>query len=65
MKVLFLITRAELGGAQTHVVDLLRGLRSEMDLEVGTGERGYLTETAEQLGIPCHIVPDLVQPMRP
>jgi glycosyltransferase involved in cell wall biosynthesis len=65
MKVLFLITRAELGGAQTHVVDLLRGLRSEMDLEVGTGERGYLTETAGQLGIPCHIVPDLVQPMRP
>jgi glycosyltransferase involved in cell wall biosynthesis len=36
-----------------------------MDLEVGTGERGYLTETAEQLGIPCHIIPDLVQPMRP
>jgi len=65
MKVLFLITRAELGGAQTHIVDLLRGFRSEMDLEVGTGERGYLTEAAGQLGIPCHIIPDLVQPMRP
>ncbi len=65
MKVLFLITRAELGGAQTHVVDLLRGLRNEIDVEVGTGERGYLTETAEQLGIPVHIVPDLIQPMRP
>jgi len=65
MKVLFLITRAELGGAQTHVADLLRGLRSEMDVEVGTGERGYLTQTAGQLGIPCHIIADLVQPMRP
>ncbi len=36
-----------------------------MDVEVGTGERGYLTETAGQLGIPFHIIPDLVQPMRP
>jgi glycosyltransferase involved in cell wall biosynthesis len=43
----------------------MRGLRGEMEVEVATGERGYLTETAEQLGIRCHVVPDLVQPMQP
>jgi glycosyltransferase involved in cell wall biosynthesis len=65
MKILLLITRAELGGGQTHVVDLLRGLRDEFDVELGTGETGYLTEAAERLGIRTHVIPDLVQPMRP
>src|SRR5260221_5048630 len=65
MKILLLITRAELGGGQTHVVDLLRGLRDEFEVELGTGENGYLTEAAERLGIRTHVIPDLVQPMRP
>ncbi|HEY6390641.1 MAG TPA: glycosyltransferase family 4 protein [Bryobacteraceae bacterium] len=65
MKILILITRAELGGGQTHVVDLLRGLRDEFEVELGTGETGYLTEAAEALGIRAHVIPDLVQPMRP
>src|SRR5260370_17496862 len=65
MKILLLITRAELGGGQTHVVDLLRGLRDEFEVELGTGETGYLTEAAERLGVRTHVIPDLVQPMRP
>ncbi len=65
MKILLVITRAELGGGQTHVVDLLRGLRDEFEVELATGETGYLTEAAEALGIPVHVIPDLVQPMRP
>ncbi len=65
MKVLLLITRAELGGGQTHVLDLLQGFRERFDVELGTGERGFLTEAAEELGIRWHLLPDLVQPMRP
>ncbi len=65
MKILLLITRAELGGGQAHVVDLLRGLRDEFEVELGTGETGYLTEAAERLGVRTHVIPDLVQPMRP
>ncbi len=65
MKILYLITRAELGGAQTHVVDLLRGLRDKFDVEVGVGETGYLTDAAEELGVRWHVVPGLIQPMRP
>jgi glycosyltransferase involved in cell wall biosynthesis len=64
-RILFLITRAELGGGQTHVADLLGGLRSEFDLHLGTGETGYLTEAAQGLGIPTHILPSLVQPFDP
>jgi glycosyltransferase involved in cell wall biosynthesis len=65
MKILLLITRAELGGGQTHIVDLLRGLRDEFEVELGTGETGYLTQAGERLGIRTHVIPDLVQPMRP
>jgi glycosyltransferase involved in cell wall biosynthesis len=62
-RILFLITRAELGGGQTHVADLLRGLRGDFDVHLGTGETGYLTEIARVLGIPTHILPSLVQPL--
>jgi glycosyltransferase involved in cell wall biosynthesis len=64
-RLLLLITRAELGGAQTHVADLLRGLRGEYDLHLGTGESGYLTEVAREIGVATHILPSLVQPVNP
>jgi len=64
-RILLLITRAELGGGQTHVADLLRGLRGEFDLHLGTGETGYLTEVSLGLGISTHILPSLVQPFDP
>jgi len=65
MKVLLMITRAELGGGQTHVADLLRGMRDEFDVELAVGEEGYLTEMADQLGVSWHVLPDLVQPISP
>ena len=65
MKILYVITRAEMGGGQTHVADLLRGLRDDFDVELATGEEGYLTDLAADLGVPWHVLPDLVQPMRP
>ncbi|MGA2183678.1 MAG: glycosyltransferase family 4 protein [Bryobacteraceae bacterium] len=65
MRLLLLITRAELGGGQTHVLDLLRGFRERFDVELGTGERGFLTEAAAQMGIRWHLLPHLVQPMNP
>jgi glycosyltransferase involved in cell wall biosynthesis len=43
----------------------MRGLRDEFEVELGTGETGYLTEAAMTLGIRTHVIPGLVQPMRP
>jgi glycosyltransferase involved in cell wall biosynthesis len=65
MKVLYLITRSERGGAQVHVVDLIRGLRHHCDVEVAAGEDEdrYLFEEAEKLGVPFHVLPSLQQPM--
>lgn len=65
MKLLLIITRGELGGGQRHVVDLLAGLKQEYDLEVATGEDGYLVESARALGVPVHLVPHLVMPISP
>lgn len=65
MKILQLITRGELGGGQKHVVDLLSGLKDRYDLELATGEAGYLPDTARALGIPVHMLPHLVQPIAP
>ena len=63
MRILLLITRAELGGEQTHVVDLMRGLREDFDVHLGVGETGYLTEAAAELGVRTHILPSLGQPL--
>jgi len=65
MKILYLITRAERGGGQVHVLDLIRGFRHQCEIEVATGEDGFLLEEARRLGVTCHILPRLVQPIQP
>lgn len=63
MKILYLITRADLGGAQVHLLDLLKGLRSRIDATVAVGEEGFFTDAVRDLGIEYRIAPDLVQPI--
>src|SRR5258708_1909532 len=65
MKILYLITRAERGGGQVHVLDLIRGFRRHCDVEAAAGEEGFLLEEARRLGVACHILPSLVQPVQP
>jgi len=63
MKVLYLITRSELGGAQIHLLDLLHGFKDHFEVVLGVGEKGFLTDAASDLNIPFHIVPNLLQPI--
>ena len=65
MKLLYLITKAELGGAQVHLLDLIRGFRNHHEVCVGVGDRGYLTEAAEALGVRCEVIPGLIHAMQP
>jgi glycosyltransferase involved in cell wall biosynthesis len=65
MHILYLITRAEMGGSQTHLLELLRGFRHEFRLSLATGEEGFLTEAARGLGIETFVLPNLVQPLDP
>jgi len=57
MKLLYLITRAEHGGAQTHLFELIDGFRGAFEVHLATGEEGFLTVEARRLGIQVHILP--------
>ena len=65
MRILYLVTKADMGGAQVHLLDLLRGFREMLEPAVATGEEGYFTEAVRQLGIPTYVVPHLVHPIAP
>jgi len=65
MKILYLITRAERGGAQVHLLDLIRGFKNSCEVEVAAGEDGFLLDEARQMGVICHVLPSLVQPIAP
>jgi glycosyltransferase involved in cell wall biosynthesis len=65
MKILYLITRAERGGGQVHVLDLIRGFRQHCEIEVAAGEDGFLLHEARRLNVGCHVLPNLVQPIQP
>jgi glycosyltransferase involved in cell wall biosynthesis len=65
MRILYLVTRADLGGAQMHVLDLLRGFENTVQPVVGVGEEGYFTAAVRKLGVPCYIVKGLVHPIAP
>ncbi len=65
VRLLYLITRAEHGGGQVHLLDLLRGFRDRYDLALGIGEEGYLAGAARDLGLPVFVLPHLVHPIRP
>src|SRR5262245_33577086 len=65
MRILYVITLAERGGAQVHVADLLRGFSGQCEIALATGEEGYLTELARSLCIPVYRLLHLVHPMQP
>lgn len=65
MKIFYLITRAVNGGAQTHVLELIRGFRDKFEIILGTGEEGFLTESARSLGVTVHVLPSLMRSVNP
>jgi len=56
---LFVITKADLGGAQANVLDLIRGFYNEYEVHLACGETGALTKDVANLCIPVHIIPNL------
>jgi glycosyltransferase involved in cell wall biosynthesis len=65
LRILYLVTLAERGGAQVHVADLLRGFSGNYELALGTGTDGYLCDVARDLKIPVFRLRHLVHPMQP
>ena len=67
MKILYLITRSEMGGAQVHLLDLINGLKEQCEIEVACGadEDRFLIDEARSIGVACHTIPHLQHPMSP
>lgn len=59
LKVLYVITQAIRGGAQTHLLDLATGMQMACEVHLACGEEGYLTEACRKLGIAVYIIPRL------
>lgn len=64
---MYVITRPERGGAQTHVLELLRGLPDPTlaTLVTGNDRDLFLIEEARLLGARTVILPELTQPLSP
>lgn len=65
MKLLYVITLAEHGGAQAHVRTLLAAARERAEVALATSSEGWLTQEARSMGVPVFLVPELVQPLSP
>jgi len=64
-RILYIITRARRGGAQTHVLSLACAMRQDFEVAVATGEEGFLTEACRERSIPVYILPHLQRQIRP
>lgn len=64
-KLLFLITKAELGGAQSHVADLVRGFSNRFAVHLAAGTPGPLLEAARAAGAQVHLLPRLLRSINP
>lgn len=65
MRILYIITRAHPGGAQSHVIELIRGLCEANDIGIVVGEEGYLCDEAAKVGANIYIVPELTRSISP
>ncbi|MGB3641048.1 MAG: glycosyltransferase family 4 protein [Rivularia sp. (in: cyanobacteria)] len=65
MKIVHLITRGVSGGAQTYVLELIKGFSNRFEIVLATGEEGFLTEAASSLGIKVYILPSLIRSVNP
>ncbi|MEA1889506.1 MAG: glycosyltransferase family 4 protein [Pseudomonadota bacterium] len=51
-----MITRSEPGGAQSHVLELLKGFKEQYELVLATGEEGFLLDEAINLDIRTYLI---------
>jgi glycosyltransferase involved in cell wall biosynthesis len=59
MRVLVVITRGEAGGAQVHVLELVRGLMERVEIAVVVGDDGFLAGELRALGVAVRVLPEL------
>jgi glycosyltransferase involved in cell wall biosynthesis len=65
MRILYIITRAHIGGAQSHVLELIRGLAAANQIAILAGEDGFLCDEAAKLGAASFVLPELTRAISP
>lgn len=66
MRILYVITKSEIGGAQTHLMEVVRYMyHAGHDVLVVTGTTGWLTNELAAIGVDYKILPDLVREINP
>lgn len=58
-KILYIITQPDLGGAQSHVKDLIDGFHEKYTIHLATGREGPLTEAVRDINVSVHLLPAL------
>lgn len=61
--ILLLITKSDVGGAQVHVLEILRSLQHRYRFILAAGEDDYLTDQARQSGIEVRVLQHLKRPI--
>jgi glycosyltransferase involved in cell wall biosynthesis len=64
-KILFIITKSDLGGAQSYVKSLIENLYQKYEITLATGEEGSLTETIKAMGVKVYLIPSLIRAINP
>ena len=65
VKILYIITRSNLGGAQVHLFDLISHLPKHIRAYIAIGEQGWLYDECEKQGITVYHVESLVRQISP
>lgn len=66
MRILYVITKSEIGGAQTHLMEVVRYMHyAGHDVLVVTGTAGWLTNELAAIGVDYEILPDLIREINP
>ncbi|MEE9447596.1 MAG: glycosyltransferase, partial [Arenicellales bacterium] len=62
--ILILITKADVGGAQVHVLEILKQLKPRYHFILATGEEDFLSKQAREIGIEVRILKHLKRAIR-
>lgn len=66
MRILYVITKSEIGGAQTHLMEVVRYMHyAGHNVLVVTGTAGWLTNELATIGVDYVILPDLIREINP
>ncbi|MEH1767108.1 MAG: glycosyltransferase family 4 protein [Nostoc sp.] len=61
MKILYIITKPELGGAQGNVYNFISNFYKNYEVHLAISTKGVLTKNVTDLGVKIHLIPNLIR----